>query len=500
MRIILLTTFLCLGHFLFGQLFNRPVPDVLFQYEYSNTGFTGQGYFLATPIKLNSFPQDPDYMRPFPVVFDNDGYIHWYAKPNTGSCLDFKYYESADIYSLTYVKNGNPSFLILDNTLNPIDTLNVVDHWHDLHDIQLMDNGNWMLGTAFFDTMDLSAYTFDGTQGDVSTAAKGFGFQEFDASGTLINEWNSNDYILPTETYDYWGYSSDPFDYCHGNAIEEDVDGNILMSFRHLNAIYKVDRITGNVIWKLGGNSSDFVFTNDNGFSGQHDIRRTSDGYYSLFDNGNMGVPQVSRGVAYSLDTISWTATLVEEYIHPTNAYGRAMGNYQTTTDDFRVIGYGRIHRPDPSATIINNNETILAEYFFQDSVINYRMHYYEVDGLPKPEITCNVTQNGFELTVENANNYLWSTGETTQNIQLNSPGTYQVWVTAGFGSVGSDPFIVSDITNPCGNASLPELSGQQETYILFDLLGRKIETPQRNVVYIKRWSNGKSEKIFFTE
>jgi len=171
----------------------------------------------------------------------------------------------------------------LDGNLNQIDTLNTVIADEDAHDLQQAENGNWLLSTRTSNIVDLSAFVFDGTQGSVTTNIRGYGVQEFDAAGNLVFEWNSNDHISPTETYDEYGYNANDFDYCHGNAIDEDSDGNLLFSMRHTNAIYKVDRITGEIIWILGGRSSSFTFPNDAGFSAQHDIRKLPNGNYSLF-------------------------------------------------------------------------------------------------------------------------------------------------------------------------------------------------------------------------
>ncbi|MCC6702440.1 MAG: aryl-sulfate sulfotransferase, partial [Fluviicola sp.] len=193
-----------------------------------------------------------------------------------------------------------------------LDTIQAIQQLDDVHDIQRAANGNWLFTIATIDTVDLSGATFyNGTNGVANTIIAGFGVQEVDANNNIVFEWDSNDHIPPTETYLFYGYNVSNFDYCHGNAVAEDSDGHLLLSFRHLNAIYKIHRTTGAIIWKLGGHTSDFNFTNDPGFSGQHDIRKLPNGNYSLFNNANMApAPKVSKGKEFSLDTINWTATL----------------------------------------------------------------------------------------------------------------------------------------------------------------------------------------------
>ena len=407
--------------------------------------------------------------------------------------LDFKYFPQQSLYAYTYIKQGVVYAMVMDDQFNPVDTLQTTAT-RDVHDLQIAENGNWILATAYFDTMDLSAYTFDGTQGGVQTVVKGYGYEEIDPQGNLVADWNSNDFIHPTETYDHWGYNVNSFDYCHGNANEEDTDGNFLMSFRHLDAIHKVDRQTGAIIWRLGGELSDFTFTNDAGFSGQHDIRRLPNGDYSLFDNGN--VSGITRSVTYSLDTINWTATKTSEYIHPVGATSSAMGSYHVSDLGNEILGYGLIYRPEPSATILDANHNRLGEYYFTDSVVSYRFLHFDLTLPQQPEIVCNWNGTNWELTTANPHaEYAWSTGESTASISLTQPGTYQVWVDQGSGMLGSQPLIVNDINNPC-SLGITEVEGQDESFETRDLLGRTIEHPTSNQVYLKVYESGRTEKI----
>ena len=100
------------------------------------------------------------------------------------------------------------------------------------------------------------------------------------------------------------------------NAIDIDEDGHILIASRHFSEVTKIDRRTGQVIWRLGGPHSDFVFVDDplDGFSCLHDIRALGNHHYTLFDNGNDHDPPVSRAVEYELDPNDMTATLIWEY------------------------------------------------------------------------------------------------------------------------------------------------------------------------------------------
>ncbi|MDB2657571.1 arylsulfotransferase family protein, partial [Crocinitomicaceae bacterium] len=481
----------------FGQNYNRPVPAELFSYEFQTTTNSSPGYFLTSNFKVNILPSNPAYISPYPVIYDENGYLAWYAKPDLQNSNGFQYYPEADLFSYGSVEQGqNRKFIVLDGNLNRIDTLNTIGHAEDMHDFQRAANGNWLLSVRFMDTMDLSAYTFDGVQGSAQTIIRGYGVQEIDPQGNLVFEWNSNDHMHPTETYDFYGYNVNDFDYCHGNAIEEDDDGNLLFSMRHTNSVIKVDRTTGDIIWRLGGQLSDFTFPNSSGFSAQHDIRRLSNGNYSIYNNDNMG-PQISTAHEYLLDTVSWTATQDYNYAHPDGNYHRSMGSYRRLDNDYKVIGWGFSYRPAPTATLVDDQDEILSEFYFEDSVMVYRM-FFDMDvTLPRPEITCVDTGNGFELTIDPASSYQWSTGETTQSIAVTTAGTYQVWVPHGEGFIGSLPFTVMDPNAPC-TAGLEELLLDHGNFRWFNLMGQEIEHLEEGHLYLKIYDSGLIEKVIF--
>jgi hypothetical protein len=84
--------------------------------------------------------------------------------------------------------------------------------------------------------------------------------EEVTPDGKLVWKWDSGDHIGPAETGRWWptaiaglpGFSLPGNGVVHWNSL--DVRGHaVLLSFRHLDAIYKISRETGHVDWKLGG-------------------------------------------------------------------------------------------------------------------------------------------------------------------------------------------------------------------------------------------------------
>lgn len=54
--------------------------------------------------------------------------------------------------------------------------------------------------------------------------------------------------------------ASIPINWSHGNALDLDTDGNLLVSFRNLSEVVKIDTRTGRVMWRLGGARNQFAF------------------------------------------------------------------------------------------------------------------------------------------------------------------------------------------------------------------------------------------------
>ena len=76
------------------------------------------------------------------------------------------------------------------------------------------------------------------------------------------------------------------------NAIEIDHDGNLLLSSRFQDEVSKIDRNTGEFIWRLGGQNDQFEWLNDTlKLAYQHDVRVLPNGHITVFDNGNRRAP-----------------------------------------------------------------------------------------------------------------------------------------------------------------------------------------------------------------
>ena len=138
-----------------------------------------------------------------------------------------------------------------------------------------------------------------------------------------------------------------------------------------MDEITKINRQTGDIIWRMGGKNNQFIFTNDTiRFSHQHAFRRIPTGHYTLFDNGNFHTPNFSRAIEYNLDQVNKTATLVWQFRNSPDEYGFAMGYVQRLSNGNTVIGWGSAN---PTVTEVDPNGNKVFELTFPEGVYSYR-------------------------------------------------------------------------------------------------------------------------------
>jgi hypothetical protein len=126
-------------------------------------------------------------------------------------------------------------------------------------------------------------------------------------TGEVLFEWHSLHHVGLDETYTRLLQDGGPgFDYFHLNSIDVNHDNNLLISARETTTVYRIDRNSSEIIWRLGGRKSDFEMEPDTRFAFQHDARRLPDGTISIFDNGSLvfenGIPKAVEERAPHLD------------------------------------------------------------------------------------------------------------------------------------------------------------------------------------------------------
>jgi hypothetical protein len=215
----------------------------------------------------------------------------------------------------------------------------------DVHELQLLPNGHYLLGRqVVYGPVDASPYG-----GSAAASVIGIEVQEITKGGHVVWQWNSRDHIALSETAASWWAQAikqgQPYDIVHWNAVEP--DGKLmLLSFRHLDAVYAVSRRTGRVVWKLGGShtSKSLRVVGDpagaNPLVGQHDVRLQPDGTISIHDNGS-GVRPHPRVVRYRINTKKHTARLVQAFDDPTTGVSICCGSARRLDSGDWLVGWG---------------------------------------------------------------------------------------------------------------------------------------------------------------
>ncbi len=276
--------------------------------------------FPQINITTNSNP-DPDPIfidnrggggNPYNVIFDNNGSPIWYMKmPDERRDMKVQH-------------NGVMTMLARDEGGDHFNGFNtnyqqITNYWPtngysgDEHELQVLADGTYFMTAIRTQTVDMTRYV---TNGNPAASVTENILQEFSPSGDLIFKWRPWDHINILDEQQFIDLTSSSFDFAHMNAIDVDTDGHILISSRNTSEVTKINRDTGDIIWRLGGAHNQFTYVNDplGGTRNQHCVRMVTTNDYTIFDNGNLHNPSESRGVEYVLDTNKMTATLVWQY------------------------------------------------------------------------------------------------------------------------------------------------------------------------------------------
>src|ERR671936_367061 len=255
-----------------------------------------------------------------PLITDNEGSTVWY-QPVSSSVADFKMqvYQGQPVLTWWQGSVISPGFgqgihIVTNASYQQIRTIQAANGYQaDLHDLQLTPQGTALLTAYTTVAADLSKIG-GSSSGRLLTCI----LQEIDLdSGQLLFEWRSVDHVDPSESYvSAPKNATQAFDYFHINSVAVGPDGNLLISARNTWTLYKLDRRTGAVIWRLGGKRSDFAMGRGAQFSWQHHAQPVSD-TMTVFDNAYDGKHRSlsqSRAILLEVDEGGRSARLARSY------------------------------------------------------------------------------------------------------------------------------------------------------------------------------------------
>lgn len=269
----------------------------------------------------------------------------------------------------------------------------------DEHEYNVLPDGSSLFTLYNPEHHDLSDYNITSGQGWIQNCY----FQHIEiGTNRLIFEWSALDHVPLSESFvmpsttevSGDGFSpTSPWDYFHINSVDQNADGDYLVSARHTCAVYKISGQDGHILWRLGGAMSDFSFPPGLNFSFQHDARFREENetttIISLFDNASNGYTQTSRystGMILSLDHTTNSVTLVQTYIAPLEMISASQGNLQLLgrNQDWKrssvFLGWGSNayvseYTPD--------GRMVLQGHFATTGTMNYRAFKYNFTSNP---------------------------------------------------------------------------------------------------------------------
>jgi hypothetical protein len=259
----------------------------------------------------------------------------------------------------------------------------------DLHEFVLTPSGTALVTAYDIPTVDRSSV--GRRRGRVIEGV----VQELEVpSARVLFEWRSLDHVQLTESY---ARVAPAFDYFHVNSIDVADDDSLLVSARNTWAVYKIDRGSGKVIWRLGGKKSDFAMGKGTRFAWQHDARRVGDGLITLFDNA--AAPQVesqSRGLALALDEKRMRASLVRAYVHRPSLLAHALGSVQRQPNGNVLVGWGT----EPYFTEYAAGGSVVLDMKLPRGGQNYRALRFPWSGAPAepPRLAARPSGSGHVL------------------------------------------------------------------------------------------------------
>ncbi|KAL5340596.1 ASST-domain-containing protein [Aspergillus crustosus] len=359
----------------FADIAIRPEPTGPWPTElYHSTSIQGTSvYYVKTDTRCENgqytflTPRGDGVAACSPTIVDQDGQLVWTGQDTYGltSNLDIQTYKGHDYLTFWsgYDKtsgHGDGVVHMLDSSYNEVYKIRGPNgHSVDLHEFQITLND-----TALFTVYDVVQVDLQSLRPGYASPQRGWiwdsRFVEVDVeTNRVLFEWRASDHINVTEvapTLDNNGWSyGDAWDFFHIHSVDKDAKGNYLVSALQTDYLTYIDGHTGGVIWRLGGDHSDFKDLSDGKASTfawpQHARFRDDGKAITLFDNASpkSAVPRLNnnRGLYIDIDETKMTLKLRHEYrafehwaVTP-QAQPQSQGSVQVLNNGNVLVSYG---------------------------------------------------------------------------------------------------------------------------------------------------------------
>ncbi|HET9927957.1 MAG TPA: arylsulfotransferase family protein, partial [Rubrobacter sp.] len=336
----------------------------------ANLPGTAPGHIFVSPKKG---PGEEAPTQDAPLIVDASGEPVWFhpLQDAEADAFTFEVQTYRGDRVLTWWEGhhtgyGQGEYVILDGSYQEIARVRAGNGYEGDHHEFLITPEDTALITIYHKVpMDLS-----GVGGPVDGVVLDGIVQEIDIrSGEVIFEWHSLEHVgLEESLYEPPPDLQAPFDYFHINSVDPMPGGYLIISARRTCAVYKVSRRTGEVVWRLGGENSDFEMGYGTRTDWQHDARCQEDGTITIFDNGNVNRVEQSRAIVVEIDEDAMSASLAREYTHPDKLNSATQGNLQVLPNGNVFVGWGS----EPSYSEFGPDGKLLYDASFSSQVESY--------------------------------------------------------------------------------------------------------------------------------
>ncbi|GAB1197068.1 hypothetical protein APSETT444_006350 [Aspergillus pseudonomiae] len=389
------------------------VRALKYEVYYKDRDRVSPGYWFVAPYG-NIAPEPPSQKyKPYqigPYIYDADGMLIWAGSPmfDNRNVFDFKVVNSIGdkphlslVWQIAYDHSDNGYGVVLDNAYDIQKKVPMPEEYgaFDIHEFNILDDGKTAMAITYREH-EIALDTQD-RPGEHTYVLSG-GFVQIDLSSEKINYvWDGVDKVALSESVTI-NQETPPvgppgWDYVHLNSIDKNDDGDYIISYRFTNTIYMVSGKDGNIMWRLGGQYTDFE--QDFTFSKQHDAKFIeSNGTHhviSLLNNASDELSNdedVSSALFIELDTSTSpkTAKVIRRYNRPDGGLTRLRGNTQLLPNNNVFVGWserGYISEFSPEG------DTLLTANFASSRYSTYRAYKFEFTGRPSapPDLVASV-------------------------------------------------------------------------------------------------------------
>ncbi|HSJ15535.1 MAG TPA: arylsulfotransferase family protein [Longimicrobiales bacterium] len=330
------------------------LPDREYLLEAVAFGSTRVASGSVLPFTTGSLPDDlPSYAvagddptpgfvvmaaGPYGLAIDNAGRVVWYRRFDSGPGLNFQAQPTGRYTALqpAAAPDAPAGWIEVDPLGAAVRVFTCARGLQPrFHDLLSEPDGSYWLLCDETRTMDLS-----GVGGLPGARVTGTIIQRVGATGALLFEWSVFDHFQIADLHpDELALPS--INWTHGNALDLDYDGNLLVSFRNLSEITKIDVRTGAVLWRMGGVRNQFLFhdTPLPPFTRQHSVRATTPGSVLLLDN--LGDPAGTQAEWYAYDAAARTTRLIASYRSNASVIAQVGGTAQRLPRGRTLVSFG---------------------------------------------------------------------------------------------------------------------------------------------------------------